>query len=164
MSDLTWERLRDVVSYNPHTGVFTWAANRGGHVQRGRIAGHIGGNGYGTLMIDGVAYKTHRLAWLYIVRAWPSGHIDHIDGNPSNNRIANLRDASPRINSENRRKPRGDNGSGYQGVSWHGQQRKWQARITSVGRARSLGVFDTPAAAHEAYLVAKRQLHPGCTL
>lgn len=164
MSDLSLARLREVVEYSPETGLFTWVSSRPGHAQAGRVAGHVKRSGYGTLMIDGRAYKTHRLAWFYVHGEWPSAHIDHKDGDPSNNRLDNLRDATPRINAENRRKPRRDNGSGYQGVSWHSQQRKWQARITCNGRARSLGVFETPTAAYAAYIAAKRQLHIGCTI
>lgn len=105
----------------------------------------------------------HRLAWLYVYGEWPNGDIDHIDGDRLNNRIANLRDVSRRVNLENQRRPKACNKSGFLGVKTFRDQR-FQARIQVRGVQLHLGTFDTPHEAHAAYVAAKRNLHQGCTL
>jgi hypothetical protein len=82
------------------------------------------------------------------------------DGNPANNALGNLRDVSMAINTHNVRRARKDSSSGAMGAQKH-RPGKWQARILVDGERRSLGVFDTPEAARDAYLAAKRQHHSG---
>ena len=110
------------------------------------------------------AILAHRLAWALHTGDWPKGDIDHINGDESDNRLANLRDVSKSINQQNKRRPRTDNKVGLLGVSWHARGRKWRAQITVQGTRMYLGLFTTPDAAHAAYLEAKRMLHPGCTI
>jgi len=161
---LTAERLRSILSYDPTTGVFTWRQHRR-RSEIGRPAGcESKKSGYILIGIDGRLYYAHRLAWLYAHGAWPLGIIDHRDTNRSNNRIRNLRDTSRSVNQQNIRKPRSHGTSGYLGVTWHRQVEKWLAQIQVNGRNRSLGLFDDPAEAHQAYLKAKREHHAGCTI
>jgi hypothetical protein len=86
---------------------------------------------------------------------WCSLVIDHRDGDPSNNRWANLRRATRSQNSANRRIPR-NNPCGFKGVSRH--RGKWDATICKKGRRHFLGSFLTPQAAHAAYVKAARKL------
>ena len=90
--------------------------------------------------------------------AWPEKHIDHINGDPADNRWINLREATISQNCQNRRKPN-TNTSGIRGVSWHKTQRKWCANIKLAGKAYYLGSFDTKDAAGAAYAAASANLH-----
>lgn len=84
--------------------------------------------------------------------------VDHIDGNPLNNRRGNLRLATTAQNLANRGKP-ADNMSGYKGVSLHARSGKWRARIGHNGKQIHIGVYDTPEAAHQAYCEVAKTLH-----
>lgn len=161
-ADLTAARLRELLDYNPETGLFTWAISRRG-CRKGDPTGKPHRNGY--IMI-GVMYRhrlAHRLAWLHTYGDWPTGEIDHINGIRSDNRIANLRDVSTAVNRQNLRAARSDNHhTGLLGVyKNHGQ---WSARVQVNGTQHYLGSFSTPEEAHSAYLAAKRKMHPGCTI
>jgi hypothetical protein len=116
-------------------------------------------------MIDGVRYQAHRLAWFYVNRCWPRGVIDHEHGHTENNRIANLRDVTRRINQQNQRRPHKDSRTGFLGVTKLKDTGRYQANIASVdGIKHSLGCFDTPEEAHKVYVEEKRRIHEGCTL
>lgn len=160
--ELTAERLRELLHYDPDTGVFTWRVRTNSRAAAGAVAGAMTGRGYLRIGINRKEYMSHRLAWLYVHGSWPEGDIDHRDGNPLNNRIGNLRDVTNVVNLQNQRRARAGNKCGLLGVS--PSQGKWMAQIRAEGRNRYLGRFDTPALAHAAYLRAKRELHPGCTL
>lgn len=158
-ADLTAQRLRELLHYDPETGVFTWrVACRG--TAAGDVAGCVIDGGYIRITIDKRFHRSHRLAWLYMTGTWPANDIDHIDGNPSNNALANLRDVTRSVNLQNRRAAMGHNTtSGVLGVS--SKRNKWRARIKVDGRHVSLGHFDTIEEAQAAYLEAKRAHHPG---
>jgi hypothetical protein len=100
--NLSLERLKELLLFNPCTGIFTWKQKR-----NGRIAGYVWRNGYVMIKIDGVDYQASRLAWLYSYGKWPTLYIDHIDGKPSNNSMYNLRDVSHRENMNNPNSRRG---------------------------------------------------------
>lgn len=156
------EKLREVFSYDAETGILTWR-DRVGNVAAGSVAGRITNKGYIQIGVCGKRYMAHRLAWAYVHGYWPNGDIDHIDGDRLNNRIANLRDVSRAVNSQNERRARSSNKScGLLGVS--ASLSKWRALIRVDGKKLYIGTFDTPKAAHEAYLSAKRELHEGCTI
>ena len=93
---------------------------------------------------------------------WPTTDIDHINGDPADNRIVNLRMVSRGHNLQNQRKPHRDGKSGFLGV--YLKNGKWQSRIMVGGVSHDLGRFSTPEDASAAYLQAKRKLHPGCTI
>ena len=154
------ERLRELLHYDPETGVFTRLKASGGGEPAGSIAGWLDkSTGYVRCNLDGICYRVHRLAWLYMTGEWPADQIDHINGERADNRFANLREATNAQNVQNRRKQR-NNTSGYPGVSWF--QTKWQAHIRINGKLKHLGCFDNPKTAHDAYLKAKREHHPFC--
>jgi len=161
---LTADRLRQVLNYDPVTGTFTWAQGMGARAPAGSQAGCRSGRNSPWLVIriDGVKYYAHRLAWLHIHGEWPVGVIDHVNGNPADNRIANLRDVPQRVNCENKRAPLANNQVGFLGVSPHGQ--KFAANICAHGESKYLGRFECAEEAHKAYVHAKRALHEGCVL
>ena len=156
------QRLRELLDYDAETGVFTWRESRGGS-NTGQVAGCPHPKGYIRICIDGRRYAAHRLAWLYVVGALPSGEIDHINGERNDNRIANLRDVSTQINQQNQRRARTNNrSSGLLGVTR--KRGRWQAQIETNGKNVFLGCYSTKEDAHSAYLKAKRQRHDGCTI
>ena len=154
---LTQVRLRELLSYDPATGVFVrLVRSRGCRV--GDVAGCRNKNGYVRITVDRKLYFAHRLAWLYVHGAWPVDGIDHINRDPSDNRLANLREATTAENLQNQRIPK-NNTSGFIGVSWHHPAKKWQAYIKLNGKNRYLGHFTDPAEAYAAYREAKARLH-----
>jgi hypothetical protein len=159
---LTQQHLKTILHYDPVTGVFTWNIRPKQYISIGSIAGYTRPDGYVDIKINNSNYKAHRLAWLYVHGNWPTCRIDHIDGNQSNNRIANLRDASSSENAQNRKRKSVDNKSGYLGVSR--KYNKWQALICIKGNRFYLGAYETPELAHYAYVDAKRRLHPFGTI
>lgn len=155
---LTQERLKELLEYDPETGVFVWKITRRGKAKAGARAGAINNNGYEHIWIDQIAYKSHRLAWLYVNGSWPARAIDHINRIKSDNRITNLREATKAQNGWNRGK-NSNNTSGYPGVSWHKTVGKWSARIRIDSARKHLGYFDTPEEANAAYVRAKAEHH-----
>lgn len=161
-ADLTVEELKDVLHYDPETGQFTWIKRTAKCVHVGDVAGNVNKFGYCTIGIKAKIYKAHRLAWLYMTGEWPKGLIDHINGDKSDNRFANLRVVDESGNSQNIRKPNIRNKSGYMGVIKYYNQ--WRANITINNKTQWLGDFATPEEAHAAYLAAKRKHHDACTI
>jgi hypothetical protein len=96
---LTAERLRELLDYDPLTGVFLWKVPRAQVIKAGDLAGTFCAKGYRKIIVDGRSYKAHRLAWLYVYGEWPADQIDHINRVKDDNRIANLRSVT---NGENR--------------------------------------------------------------
>lgn len=163
--NLTVHRLRERLSYDPETGVFTWRVRPAPNTNVGDVAGSWNGNGYLQVSVDGVQHPLHRLAHLYMEGYWPAGEVDHRDGDKGNNRWLNLRDGTKAINMQNKRKAQANNRStGLLGAYFDWKRGKFSASIKLGGKSRYLGSFDTAEAAHLAYVEAKRVLHPGCTL
>jgi len=157
---LTVERLKQLIHYNPDTGVFTrLAASK--RVPLGVVKSSPLTHGHTRLKVDNTPYLSHRLAWFYMTGSWPK-LVDHINGIPSDNRWSNLREANHGINMQNQHAPQKGNKSGFLGVRWFSG--RWRASISVNKKIHNLGRFDTPEEAHQAYLVAKRLLHPGCTI
>ena len=138
--DLTHDRLRELLAYNPKTGKFYNRVARGSGAKVGAEAGCTQPNGYVQIGIGGNLYA-HRLAWLYVHGYMPEHGVDHIDRNPGNNRIDNLREASQICNSRNCGS-RSHNTSGVKGVSWYKPRCKWNAYITVNRRRFNLGYYD----------------------
>ena len=86
MKNLTAEELQKVLNYDPLTGIFVWQVGP----RKGAKAGTKGVKGYVQIVFQRERYYAHRLAWLYMTGEWPKQHIDHLDGDPSNNRFQNL--------------------------------------------------------------------------
>jgi hypothetical protein len=156
---LTQERLKELLHYDPDTGIFTNLTQRANCVKKGAVAGW-NDNGYVRIEILGKNYRAHRLGWLYMYGAFPKKDVDHINGDRSDNRIANLREATDLQNGQNRHAPGKNNTSGYLGVSWSKRENKFIAQIRVNRKGRQLGFFDTAEEAHECYLKFKKQDHP----
>ncbi len=163
-TDLTAQRLRELLHYDPETGVFTWLESLSFRAPVGTAAGTAQKIGYTIIGICGVRYYAHRLAWLYIHGRWPTNHIDHINGLKSDNRAVNLRDVSRSTNLQNLRRAPAQNKTGLIGATWDKSRSVWSAQIRVGGRNKSVGRFATAQEAHEAYIAAKRQFHEGCTI
>lgn len=161
---LTHERLKQLVCYNPDTGIFTRLIATSPNTKVGEQIGAIHKSGYIYAMLDCETFAVHRLAWFYHYREWPKYDIDHINGNKTDNRISNLRDVNSLLNMQNERKPRRTNTSGYLGVHWRKERSKWVAQVRVNGKNRRFGSFNTPEEAYQAYLEAKRLYHEGCTI
>ena len=155
---LTAERIRTELEYNQETGSFTWLRGRQGR-QKQREAGCIKTpDGYRRVCIDGTLYLAHRLAWLYMTDSWPADQIDHRNGIRTDNRWANLREATDAENRQNISK-RIDNTSGLIGVSWENRRSKWRAYIVFGGHQKHLGMFADKHDAGIAYIKAKAEFH-----
>jgi len=156
--ELTAEHLRELLYYNPETGEFTWRVSCRG-TSAGDMAGSSGSEGRRHIVIGYARYKAHRLAWLYVYGEFPKKLIDHINGDPTDNRIANLREATMSENLHNQRMAHSHNKSGILGVQWRPTKNKFRARIVVAGKEHHLGHFDTAEDAQAAYLEAKAKLH-----
>jgi hypothetical protein len=154
---LTQQRLQELLKYDSLTGVFTWSVTRG-NMRAGACAGTYDKRGYLRISIDSVVYAAHRLAWLYVHSAWPSGVIDHINRNTGDNRLCNLRDTDQCVNTQNAC-TRKDSPVGLRGVTRHPYSKKWRARIQANGKSVELGSFDTIDAAAAAYAAAAAVMH-----
>ena len=159
--ELTAERLRELLHYDPETGVFTRLV-RSGPAKVGDAAGTATTSGYIQIRVDGGQYLAHRLAFLCMTGEWPSQFVDHVNGVRDDNRWSNLRPATPSENLQNVRRARADSQTGLLGVSRDRQ--RFRAQIKVDGQHIYIGTFDTPEQAHAAYLAAKRKLHAGCTI
>lgn len=152
---LAAEQLRDLLHYDPETGVFTRIkiVAPQSRIRVGDIAGSLN-HGYWRIKVGGRAgraYGAHRLAWLYMTGKWPEDEIDHIDLDPSNNRWSNLREANRSTNIANT-KCRSDNACGLKGVyRGQGQKRPWRAEITLHKKRVFIGAFATMEEAKAAY-------------
>lgn len=147
---LTQARLRELIHYDPETGVFTHLQTRG-RVRAGYIAGNLGNSGYWHVRIDTIRYLAHRLAWLYMTGSWPTFDIDHKDGNRLNNTRENLREATRSQNIANQG-PLKSNRLGLKGVRL--KRGRYVANICVCGKKKYLGSFPTPEEAHAVYAKA----------
>ena len=162
-TDITADRLRELLHYDPEPGIFTWLVDAAMCRKKGSPASSVGNSGgYSHISIKKVLFKAHRLAWLYVYGAFPDCGIDHINGVKNDNRISNLRPASYTTNGENQRVAHSNSKTGFLGVTKFRGCYVARIRINKV--LRFIGRFKTPEAAHEAYLVEKRKSHSGCTI
>ena len=152
-SNLTQLRLKELFSYDPNTGVFKRYRRLG---PKKDVAGHIATKGHRQIMIDSKLYMAHRLAWLYVHGYFPETLIDHINRNPDDNRICNLRLATSSQNQENT-KTRTDNLCGHKGIYFCIKENKWRARISKHGKTKHLGRFQSIELAIQARKEAEDQ-------
>lgn len=137
---LTQERLKELLHYDPETGVFIWLVGRGGGAKAGDVAGSFDAKGYIVIVIKGAIYRAHRLAWLYIYGEWPEYQVDHENREKKDNRIINLRAATNAENCRNQGKAK-NNTSGITGVAWRENCGHWWAQIMVDGKSIYLGSF-----------------------
>lgn len=154
-NEITAEYLREQVHYDSETGVFIWKAHRKKRVV-GAVATTKQNKGYLRIYLDGKNYYAHRMAWLYVFGSLPKETIDHKNGNRSDNRICNLREASLSQNLANRDVY---NRTGSRGVSYEKRTGKYTARITVGRKDYFLGTFDSKELAAEAFAEAAKNKH-----
>lgn len=145
--DLSIEQLDELLDYDPETGVFRWKVSRGCRAA-GQETGCVNSAGYVVIGVNGRVYYAHRLAWALVHREWPSGLIDQRDDDRANNRIGNLRAATPAQNVQHAQL-RKDSTTGFKGVSYVLETGKWRATIG--GPFQHLGTFECPEEAARAY-------------
>jgi hypothetical protein len=163
-NSITAEELRERLNYDAETGIFTWRTTRN---QKYKVGAQVGSDdmyGYKTVRLSDKSYKLHRLAWLYVYGDWPSGDIDHINGDRSDNRIVNLRDVSRKTNLQNQRKAPNNKSTGMLGAYFDKSRNRFYSRISIDDKSIHLGTFKTAQEAHDAYIQAKRHLHEGCMI
>lgn len=135
-----YRRAKELLDYDPETGLFRWRERRSGPGKKGWFAGCKSSTGHCQIKVDGRTLKAHRIAYYIIYGELPPG-IDHINEIKTDNRIANLRSATRSQNKANISRVC-TNTSGVRGVSWHEQSQKWRAQIKVDGKVQYLGLFD----------------------
>lgn len=175
MNEVTPEVLRELVSYAPETGELLWIGREpvwfslkskrtpehSAAIWNSLYAGTAAfatalSHGYRSGSLFGRTYYAHRVAWAIYTGRWPEHEIDHINGVPHDNRIANLREATRGQNNSNR----GPNaGRSHKGVRRSKNGRRWVADITVSGKAKHIGTFDTEQEAAAAFSAQAEKLH-----
>lgn len=138
---LTQSRLKELLSYDPETGLFIRLFTITRH-KAGSISGSPQNKGYVQIMIDTRNYLAHRLAWLYVYGEFPKGQIDHINRIKTDNRIVNLRDVDNSINQLNNG-VRKHNSSGVTGVMKDTRSNKWVVQLIFDNKRHYLGSYKT---------------------
>jgi len=151
---LTQERLKEVVHYDPETGLFTRKKDVGKY-KKGEIVGYTNGRGWLRFKIDYKHYKLHRLAFLYMTGKLPE-EVDHINGVKWDNRWCNLREATRSLNAANI-KTKGNSKTGYQGVTPSGKE--FKAVVTFKKKQYFSENFKCPKEAHEEYKRMKEEIY-----
>lgn len=143
--------LRQLLRYDPKTGKLFWRArpldpnSRGPTIFNRRYAGkeaftcrmgqkHLQGR------VHNRGLLAHRVIWALVYGEWPRGQIDHINGNPVDNRLSNLRDI-PGAENQRNMKRFVTNTSGVGGVTWQDDRQRWRVRVKFDGREKHLGRF-----------------------
>ena len=146
------EELKEYFKYEPETGKLFWSKRPSNRVVVGSEVGNYNDQGYKVCRFKGKAIRVHRIIWALAKGENTSEFIDHINGNKGDNRLGNLRVVSNAENLQNMK-----NAKGY---TYHKKLNKWMAQIAVNKEHKYLGVFNTEHEAHEAYLKAKKELHP----
>lgn len=177
MIEITQEYLIEILSYNKENGHFKWnersrvyfktdrAFKAWNSKLKGKRAGNLNTVNYRTIRINKENHLEHRLVFIYLYGHIKNGiHIDHINNIRNDNRLKNLRIATPGENSQNLKKCLRGNTSGLLGVSWSNRDNLYISQIKIHGKNIIIGKFKDKNKAHEAYLCKKREIHPFGTL
>jgi hypothetical protein len=145
---LSQDRLQYLFEYDSITGEFTRLTNTQKN-KIGSVVNSLDSNGYVRVTIDGYSYLCHRLVYLYKYGYMPK-EIDHINGNRSDNRLCNLREATRQQNLRNQKMQK-TNTSGFKCVSFAANVGKWRARCRDGVSSVHIGYFHTAEEASAAY-------------
>ena len=168
------DELKSLIDYDPLTGILIWkhrdaelfsddgpggqeaAAKIWNKRYEGKPALNVNGQlGYLQGRIFGINFKAHRVAFALHFGLWPIDQIDHIDCNPSNNKICNLREATSIENGQNRKPMR----HCLKGAFFNKKSNKWISQIRCKGVYYYLGIFTSKEEAHCKYKEAATNLH-----
>jgi hypothetical protein len=153
---VTFHRLREVLNYDPDTGIFRWLICAGSS-SAGRVAGGRTLDGYNQIRIDGVMHRSNLLAWMYMTGEWPSEFVDHENRIKHDDRWKNLRLATRSQNAMNR-ESQSNNTSGAKGVNVVNKKSKpFRCRIKADGKHIHLGYFATLEEAEKVYIEASKR-------
>lgn len=148
---LTAERLREVLEYKPETGEFIRRTKTG---KKGNVGSAVGwkiADGRWMISVDGIKMRRSVAAWLYVNGAIPKNDIDHVNRDPSDDRLQNLREATRQQNMANKTIHK-NNSCGFKGVHLHKQTGKWRATVRFNRKNKHIGLFSTKEEAHQAYV------------
>ena len=161
--NLTQKELKRQLHYDPETGIFTrLVASYNNSAKIGDVAGGTDPRGYVTIRINKGWHRCHRLAWLYMNGYFPEHGLDHVDRNPSNNSINNLREASKSCNARNS-KEWSTNTSGVKGVRMDGRRGTWYASVMVNYKTCYGGAYEDFNDAVLARLALEQSVNwPGC--
>ena len=138
---LNFDRLNEVLYYDLSVNHFRWKIKPNWSIKIGAIAGCLHSNGRWIIKIDGKNHFEHRLIWLYHTGVWPKKHIDHINGNPSDNRLENLREATRSQNLLNRGVQKNNKSTGHKNICPNNSGYKVECRLDR--KLHYLGTFRT---------------------
>lgn len=156
--NLTAEYAKEFLRYDPETGYFFWIKSTNRRIKVGSKAGSMRPDGYLSITVNRIPELCHRLAWKMTYGDITTPHIDHVNGVKDDNRISNLRLATPSENGQNRRGV--VNPTGLMGVCWSKKDDRFVALIKIGGVQMRLGYYRDAESAHQAYLRAKAIYHP----
>jgi hypothetical protein len=155
---ITQAELHEAFNYDPATGVFS---RKKVFSNRSKVGGKLGlkqAKRHITIYQNGKYYCAHRLAWLYVYGKWPDGYVDHINGDPTDNRISNLRDSTQSQNLCNSKLPV-TNKTGVKGVSWDDSRGQWFAKIQYKKKQYPLGRYDDFDVACQVVMQKRLEIH-----
>ena len=156
--EITQDKIKELLHYDPMTGVFRWRFAVAKRVKPWDVAGCLNVNGYAFVKVGGKSIRAHRLAWLYMTGKMPQDQVDHINGCRADNSWSNLREATNKQNTENG-KTRKHNTSGFNGVTCKAEGKKWRARVGHNGSRIHLGYFETAEKAMAAVAAKKAEIY-----
>ena len=161
--ELTAEIVRELLYYNPNTGKLFWKERpskyfknevdaRKWNAQRsGKEAFTTKSKDYRSkhgrigaieARIFGKKYLAHRIIWLYYYGCWPKHQVDHINHDPTDNRIINLRDVTASENQRNRTLQK-NNKVGHNGIYYDNERKQYRAQIYNGKYCKHIGRYDT---------------------
>ncbi|QKE54181.1 homing endonuclease [Salmonella phage vB_SalS_SA001] len=136
---ITQERLKELLEYNPDTGIFTWKVSRG-PIKKGSIAGSKNSKGYWRIQVLGKEYLAHRLAFIWMTGSCPD-RVDHENRIYDDLKWDNLRSATNSQNQANKGKNPG-NTSGYKNVYWRENRKRWIVVVQKDGQKYRNGSYE----------------------
>ena len=148
-------KIEDFIEYKD--GLFFWKPRQNDPKFNNRFAGkealcEIRNDGYLGGRVNGERLLAHRVVWYFETGNWPNKQIDHIDGNPKNNKFENLREASNAENSRNSKSRKGS--SKYKGIYWRSDKSLWRVQLMIDGKRKEIGHFKDEKEAARAYNLA----------